>query len=36
MQNNDNILEFISTDNQVVDIFTKPLNDDRFLMIRGE
>ena len=36
MQNNDIVLDFICTDNQLADIFIKSLNEDRFCMIRGE
>ena len=36
MQNNNVVLEFISTENQLANIFTKPLNKDRFSKIRGE
>ena len=36
VQNNDITLEFVNTEKQLADIFTKPLNEDRFEMIRGE
>ena len=36
MQNNNVVLEFISTENQLLDIFTKPLNEDRFSKISDE
>ena len=35
-QNNDIVLDFVCTDNQLADIFTKLLNKDRFCMIKGE
>ena len=34
--NNDIVLEFVPTENKLADIFTKPLNFDRFAMIRYE
>ena len=36
VQNEDIILEFMPTKNQLADIFTKPLNSKRFEFIRGE
>ena len=36
MQKGDIMLEFISTENQLADIFTKPLCDERFSTIRRE
>ena len=36
VQNENIILEFVPTKNQLADIFTKPLNADRFEQIRGE
>ena len=36
MQNHNIILDFVCTDNQLVDIFIKLLNEDRFCIIRGE
>ena len=36
IQNEDIILEFVPTEDQLVDIFTKPLNEDRFEQIGGE
>ena len=36
VQNEDIVLEFIPTEDQLADIFTKPLNFDRFEQIRGE
>ena len=36
MQKGDIMLEFVCTENQLVDIFTKPLSEDRFSMIRRE
>ena len=36
VQNEDIILEFVSTEDQLAGIFTKPLNVDRFERIRGE
>ena len=36
IKNEDIILEFVSTEDQLVDIFMKPLNGDRFEQIRGE
>ena len=36
MQNNDIMLEFVPTENQIVDIFTKPLNEERFCIIRKQ
>ena len=36
VQNSNVLLEFICTDYQLADIFTKPLNEDRFCMIRRE
>ena len=36
IQNEDIILEFVSTEDQLANIFTKPLNADRFEQIRGE
>ena len=36
VQNKDIILEFVSMEDQLADIFTKPLNGDRFEQIRGE
>ena len=36
VQNEDILLEFVPTKDQLVDIFTKPLNVDRFEQIRGE
>ena len=35
VQNEDILLEFVPTEDQLVDIFTKPLNTDRFEQIRG-
>ena len=35
-QNSDIVLEFVSTENQLADIFIKLLNKDRFNIIRGE
>ena len=36
IQNKDITLEFVSTEDQLADIFFKPLNIDRFEQIRGE
>ena len=36
VQNNDIVLEFVCTDNQLADISIKPLNEDRFSIIRSE
>ena len=36
VQNKNIILEFVPTEDQLADIFTKPLNLDRFQLIRGE
>ena len=36
MQKSDIILEFVCTDNQLADIFTEPLSDERFSTIRRE
>jgi len=36
VQNNDVMLDFICTDRQLADIFTKPLREDRFCIIRRE
>ena len=36
VQNKNIILEFVPTKDQLADIFTKPLNLDRFQLIRGE
>ena len=36
IQNEDVILEFVPMEDQLADIFTKPLNEDRFEQIRGE
>ena len=36
MENEDIILEYVPTENQLADIFTKPLNSERFEFIRGE
>ena len=34
IQNNDVILEFVSTDNQIIDIFIKPLGEDKVCSIK--
>ena len=36
MQNKDINLEFVSTNDQLADIFTKPLREERFYDLRGE
>ena len=36
MQKGDIKLDFVSTEMQLADIFTKPLNEDMFCMIRRE
>ena len=36
VENEDIILEYVPTENQLADIFTKPLNSERFEFIRGE
>ena len=36
MQNNDIVLDFIGIDNQLVNIFTKPLNKDQMNFIKSE
>ena len=36
VQNEDITLEFMPTEDQLADIFTKPLNGDRFEQIRGK
>ena len=36
VQNKNVILEFVPTEDQLADIFTKPLNGDRFEQIRGK
>ena len=36
VQNKDIVLEFVPIEDQLADIFTKPLNGDRFNQIRGE
>ena len=36
VENEDIILEYVPTENQLADIFTKPLNSKRFEFIRGE
>ena len=36
IQNEDIVLEFVPTEDQLVDIFIKSLNADRFEQIRGE
>ena len=36
MENEDIILEYVPTENQLADIFTKPLSTERFEFIRGE
>ena len=36
MQKGDIKLDFVSTEMQLADIFTKPLSEDRFCMIRRE
>ena len=36
VQNEDIALEFMPTENQLADIFTKPLNSERFEFIRGK
>ena len=36
VQNNDISIEFVPTENQIADIFTKPLNEERFCQIRNQ
>ena len=36
VQKRDIVLEFVNTDKQLTDIFTKPLSEDRFNFIRGK
>ena len=36
MQKGDVVLEFINTTNQLADIFTKPLNEERMNFIKNE
>ena len=36
VQNENVVLDFVSTDKQLADIFTKPLSEERFCMIRRE
>ena len=36
VQNSDILLEYVCTDNQLADIFTKPLDETKFTKIRGE
>ena len=36
VENEDITLEYVPTENQLADIFTKPLNSERFEFIRGE
>ena len=36
VQKGDNTLEFVSTEKQLVDIFTKPFNEEQFIKIKPE